>query len=254
MKKEKRRIQQYYQIRTEVIGVFVVLLMAAVLENVVWLCSRQESCGQIVQEEQENAERISSERKSIESVESKLENTEECYLCGYNSRSLMGMYRDYDDLGIICVNHWHVETLRIRNRDDAGNLTGQTGSMNVTYTGTGEGGDLFRCSPNSDRGISETSVIYGKDSILDIGVAEKIFCQGCLDKLAEVTETYGPEGEPAAPKDLLLVDFQTLELYSLQEYHTMYYIRDYYVRIEYQKDGLEVLAVYAPVLQNGEKE
>ena len=42
------------------------------------------------------------------------------------------------------------------------------------------------------------------------------------------------------------MDFQTLELYSLQEQYASYYIRDYYVRLDQTDDGMEVEAVYAP--------
>ena len=90
-------------------------------------------------------------------------------------------------------------------------------------------------------------VSYGEDSILDVEKAKTILCQDCLDKLLAVMETYGPEGEEPKPRDLCLVDFQTLELYSLQEQHASYYIRDYYVRLDQTDDGMEVEAVYAPV-------
>ncbi|KAI4441457.1 hypothetical protein C824_003966 [Schaedlerella arabinosiphila] len=43
------------------------------------------------------------------------------------------------------------------------------------------------------------------------------------------------------------MDFQKLELYSLQEYYISHYIRDYYVQID-GRDGneLEVIGIYAP--------
>ena len=66
-------------------------------------------------------------------------------------------------------------------------------------------------------------------------------------KPTAVMETYGPEGEEPKPRDLCLVDFQTLELYSLQEQYVSYYIRDYYVRLDQTDDGMKVEAVYAPV-------
>ena len=73
------------------------------------------------------------------------------------------------------------------------------------------------------------------------------FCQDCLDKLLAVMETYGPaRGKNQSPEDLCLVDFQTLELYSLQEQYISYYIRDYYVRMDQTDGGMEVEAVYAP--------
>ena len=114
-------------------------------------------------------------------------------------------------------------------------------------TGTGEGGDFFSSTQTPSRGISTVEVSYGEDSILDVEKAKTTLCQDCLDKLLAVMETYGPEGEEPKPWDLCLVDFQTLELYSLQEQYASYYIRDYYVRLDQTDDGMEVEAVYAPV-------
>ena len=54
------------------------------------------------------------------------------------------------------------------------------------------------------------------------------------------------KGKNQSPEDLCLVDFQTLELYSLQEQYISYYIRDYYVRMDQTDGGMEVEAVYAP--------
>lgn len=113
-------------------------------------------------------------------------------------------------------------------------------------TGTGEGGDFFSSTQIPSRGISTVEVRYGEDSILDVEKAKTILCQDCLDRLLSVMETYGPEGEEPKPRDLCLVDFQTLELYCLQEQYASYYIRDYYVRLDQTEDGMEIEAVYAP--------
>ena len=67
-------------------------------------------------------------------------------------------------------------------------------------------------------------------------------------------EVYGPEDEPARPRDLCLVVFQTLELYSLQGDYISYYVRDYYVQVDDSKeDEVKISAFYAPVLENGHK-
>lgn len=68
-----------------------------------------------------------------------------------------------------------------------------------------------------------------------------------------VTETYVPEDKSPKVRDLFLIDFKTMELYSLQGQYTAYMIRDYYVQIDYQEEGLKVTAFYAPILENGEK-
>lgn len=95
---------------------------------------------------------------------------------------------------------------------------------------------------------------YGTDSIFDVKKVQSHLCQTCLDKLLEVMESYGEERKESRAKDVCLVDFQTLELYSLQEHYISHYIRDYYVQID-GRDGeeLEVIGIYAPVLENGER-
>ena len=62
------------------------------------------------------------------------------------------------------------------------------------------------------------------------------------------------EWAESGARDVCLVDFQTLELYSLQEHYISHYIRDYYVQINARDgDELEVIGIYAPVLENGER-
>lgn len=194
------------------------------------------------------------ERKEPEAVKSKLKNTEECYLCGHSNQSLMGMYRNYEDLGVICVNDWYVLDMQIRNHDDSGNLIGAQGSTNITCGGLGEGKHSYYCSPNSDRGISSVTIHDGEDDIFDVKKVQEHLCQTCLDKVLEVMAVYGPENEPAHPRDLCLVDFQTLELYSLQGDYSAYYVGDYYVQVDdSREDEVKVTAIYAPVLEAGYK-
>lgn len=49
------------------------------------------------------------------------------------------------------------------------------------------------------------------------------------------------------------MDFETLELYSLQEHNVSCFIRDYYVEIDADKEETKVLAFYAPKLEDGER-
>ena len=79
-------------------------------------------------------------------------------------------------------------------------------------------------------------------------------CQECLDKLVEIMEVFCEETQKPKPRDLVLVDFQTLELYAIQEHNAGYFIRDYYVEIESEEDGVEVKAFYCPKLNNGKKD
>ena len=182
------------------------------------------------------------ERKVTELVESKLKDPKQCWLCGSHERSMMGYFRKFDDLGVICTNQWYVMDMHIRNHDEDGNLTGPQGNGHIGYTGTGEGGCFFHTEQMSDYGISEVSVDYGEDSIFDVKKVQNHLCQECLDKLVESMEVFCEETQKPKPRDLVLVDFQTLELYALQEHNTGYFIRDYYVEIESEEDRVEVKA------------
>ena len=194
-------MKKNYVVHAKLILGMVLLSSASLLWNGVQFFSQKDN----LIEERKNQKEVSYEYKKMEFAHSKVKDSVDCYLCGDNKRSLMGMYRNSDELGIVSVNHWHVENLRTRNRDDKGQLINSGGSVN-TITGTGEGGNFFYSSLMSNRGISNVKVNYGEDSILDGKVARKLFCQACLEKLERVTETYVPEDKSTKVRDLFLID------------------------------------------------
>lgn len=199
----------------------------------------------------ETSSRKTWESKELPPVKSKLKDVQKCWLCGNDNRSLMGYYKRFDGLGIICVNNWYVMDMRIRNQDDELFTEGE-GGTHIGYTGTGEGGCFFSTEQMSSRGLSRATITYGEDGF-EVKNVQKHLCQTCLDKLLAVMETYGYEEEEAAPKDLCIVDFQTLELYSLQEHNISHFIRDYYVHMDVGEEEASVMAVYVPTLENGER-
>ena len=95
---------------------------------------------------------------------------------------------------------------------------------------------------NHARRISEVRIEYGEENYFDVDKVRGYLCQACLDKLIDVIDGYG---DSECPIGLCMIDFQTQELYSLQEQYVTYYIRDYYVKIESGEDKI-VTAVYAP--------
>ena len=97
-----------------------------------------------------------------ESVESKLKDPKQCWLCGSDERSMMDYFRKFDDLGVICTNHWYVMDMHIRNHDEDGNLTGPQGNGHMGYTGTGEGGCFFHTEQMSITGFPKYRWITGK--------------------------------------------------------------------------------------------
>lgn len=187
------------------------------------------------------------EKQEQSPADSTLDNPAECYLCGSHNRSLMNMFRGRDDLGVICVNDWYVMDMQIRNLDGIG-------GGGSSWTVGAEGACSFQTDRNPERGISEVTAEYGTNSIFDVKKVQNHLCQTCLDKLLEVMDSYGYEGEESGARDVCLVDFQTLELYSLQEHYISHYIRDYYVQVDGRdRKELKVTGIYAPVLENGER-
>ena len=173
-----------------------------------------------------------------EAVKSTLDNKEECCLCGSNSRSLMGMYRGKDDLGIISLNNWYVLDMGV-GKDADGIVDGQNSSR---ITATGEDGCIFHVDQNHARRISEVRIEFGEGNYFDVDKVRGYLCQTCLDKLLDVIDV---NGDSEGPVGLCMIDFQTQKLYSLQDQHLAYYIRDYYVKIESVEEKV-VTAVYAP--------
>lgn len=172
-------------------------------------------------------------------VKSTLDNKEECCLCASNSRSLMGMYQGEDDLGIISLNNWYVLDMGVGKAEDE-TMSGQNSSR---ITATGEGGCIFHVDQNHARRISEVRIKYDEENYFDVDKVRGYLCQTCLDKLIDVIDVCGDSECPVA---LCMIDFQTQELYSLQEQYVTYYIRDYYVKIESDEEKI-VTAVYAPI-------
>ena len=131
-------MKKYYVVHAKLILGMVLLSSASLLWNGVQFFSQKDN----LIEERKNQKEVSYEYKKMEFAHSKVKDSVDCYLCGDNKCSLMGMYRNSDELGIVSVNHWHVENLRTWNRDDEGQLINSGGSVN-TITGTGEGGNFF---------------------------------------------------------------------------------------------------------------
>lgn len=200
----------------------------------------------------DEAERIW-ETKTLEPVKSLLADEKKCWLCGNHNRSLMGYFRKFNDVGIICTNSWYVLDFKVRNHDEDGNFISEQGGNRSGWVSNGEGECTFFSNEMSDRGISQVTATYGENSYFDITKVQGHLCQECLDKMLAVMETYGYEDEPARPRDLCLVDFQTLELYPLQKHNLGYFVRDYYIMVNSGEEETKVHAIYAPVLEDGSK-
>lgn len=175
-------------------------------------------------------------------LQSRLKNTDECYLCGSSDMSLMDYYRKFDTIGVIGLNEWCVLDLHLKEYGDNGReMESQQGSN--TFFGNTQGVN-YHVSSIPSRGMANAKVSSEKEEFSS-EVIQKHLCQGCLDKVTDTLEAYHVKGENERYLPFVLVDFKTLELYSMQKQNVGYSIRDYWVDLEYG-DEIEIAAYYLP--------
>lgn len=174
-------------------------------------------------------------------LESRLENSSDCYLCGENSKSLMGYYRNYGDLLLVYLPTWDIWPAHICDEDiDA------AGSSSIM--GTSRDG-LYRYNTDVMKscGISEITIqtTEKENSKWDVDVLETMLCSNCLEKVTETLEITSARKE-CTPEPFCLVNAEDLKVYSLQKKDKTKMIGDYYVSIDFEPEVRSVLAVYAP--------
>lgn len=228
---------KYYHIRASVFwsGLVVIgILFAGLLILTVNIMARNS--------EKNANEYVETTRMEYGHIDSKLENVDECYLCGNAPESLMGYYRKFDTVGIIGLNEWYVLDLRLKEYDSEGNPTEDSSGMSSSF-GNISGMDYYVDAVPS-RGMSNVT-LESSDGFFDKSVVENHLCQGCLDKVTETLEGYFEERkEEYLP--FCLVDFKTLDIYPVQKMNMAYSVRDYWVELNYTDSEMELDVYYLP--------
>lgn len=174
-------------------------------------------------------------------LESKLKKSSDCYLCGENSKSLVGYYRKYGELLVVYLPTWDIWPVHILDEDiDAAGTS--------TLMGTSRDG-IYRYSTEimKSRGISEISIQIAeeKSNTWNVEILETMLCSQCLSKVTDTLKITS-ERKDCFPEPFCLVNASDLEVYSLQKKDREKVIDDYYVSINFDTDEKSVLAVYAP--------
>lgn len=171
----------------------------------------------------------------------------DCALCGSRRDSLMGYYRRFDSIGIICINSWGISDSQARCYDeDTGREKLEQPHSSTMFHSYGEGECAFMIRGMYERGIAEIDVNYGEKSVIDWERLSGRLCSGCLEKFKSLKDSETDFTEDQY-KDVCLVDFKTAEVYSLEDWHTRYMIRDYYVMIDHGEGSDHITIFYAPV-------
>lgn len=181
---------------------------------------------------------------AYEGIQSGLEDQGACYLCGSSDFSLVDYYRRFDTIGLISLNDWYVLDFRLKCQDENGNeVNGEDGSTS-TFGNTGE---IIYSSDSTFHGtMASIDITLPENYSLKTETMQEHLCQKCLDKVLESLEFQKWKYEQKETVPLCLVDFETLEIYSLQDWHRGCRIRDYWVEIEPEGNEIQVDAYCIP--------
>ena len=162
------------------------------------------------------------EKVVYEDMKSELSDESCCYLCGSSNKSLVGYYRKTGSIGIISLNNWYVTDFRIEESEE-GMDSGASSAL------TSVDGISIYSEGTPARGTASIEVDLSEDCQVDYEMLEKNLCQSCLDKIMSALEYRKWKVEDKNPVPLCLVDFETLDIYSLQDTLHKYSVRDYWV-------------------------
>ena len=217
------------------IGAIVILLLIAAMLFEIYRLSDSHQTGT-------TPERIEKTHIEFGSIESKLKDTDNCYLCGLAPESLMGYYRKFDTVGVIGLNEWYVLDLKLQNYDNDGNPIDNSSGSSSSFGNTS--GMTYHVDATPTRGMTRATISSTNGSF-EPTIIQNNLCQDCLDKITNTLEGYFETGN-AEYLPFCLVDFSTLEIYPLQKTIVGYFIRDYWVELDHSEEEVEVKIYYLP--------
>lgn len=179
------------------------------------------------------------ERITFSGIQSEIADQEACFLCGNDSRSMMEYYRKEGTLGIISLNNLYAIDFRIKEDEDG------TGSGTAS-SWTNVDGISIKSEGTPSRGMASIDVVLPGGYDVDFEILKNHFCQFCLDKVLGALEYSKWKIENKNPIPVCLVDFETLDVYSLQNSVRNCSVRNYWVVVSHKRNEVVVDAYDLP--------
>lgn len=180
--------------------------------------------------------------------QSELTNKVDCYLCGSTNRSVASLYGGHDTIGIIDFQEWNILDLRLQIYDTDGNSNSDESGTDEVFGRTEKFEYMIESIPI--RGMAEAKV-EAESADINEKLLTNHLCQDCLDK---ATKTLGSDvyvNGKIQHVPFCLVDYKTMELYSLQRDNSCYYIRDYRIEIVRDDASVKVQVYHQPKTVEG---
>jgi len=166
-------------------------------------------------------------------MKSSLDDKKNCFLCSHNDSELMG--QDSGSMGVLFLNELNIIKFHLADSDKS---SGSSHGLSTAF-GNNEGiSYLSNTFPSI--GMASIEITLSKESKLNKDTMQSNLCQDCLDKIAESLSysKWKKERKEAVP--LCLVDFETMEIYSVQDWHKGYMAGNHWVELKPEKEKMEI--------------
>lgn len=232
----KHRKITYYHVRAEWLwgGIFCLLLLSGIGIWEFGLLTRQQEPPSV-----EGQLRV---EVTYDDWRSELTDTSQCLLCGETAQMQMDA-RKSDTIGLLFLNDWIIVDFPLKASASEGE--GSAGSdPGVHYRSTGEATCLSSGDPS--RGMARVEASWPEGYALDSAFLQQNLCASCLSQIADALSFFKWEKEDKEAIPLCLIDFQTRELYPVQDSYRAYFIRDYWVDMDFSETSVTIKAYDLP--------
>lgn len=182
---------------------------------------------------------------TFEGWRSELKDSDQCYLCGEHTGKHTDACRNPDTIALISLNDWTIVNFQIngqqaedreeQDKRDSGTQYGKT--EEISYLSNG----------NPDRGMAEIHVTLLNGCHINNDFLRQNLCQTCLDQITASLCFWKWEQEKKEAVPLCLIDFQTFEIYPVQDWYRAYFIRDYWIQMDFEENSISLNAFYLPL-------
>lgn len=160
-----------------------------------------------------------------------------CFWCGDSDRNILNAYED--GIGVIRLNQWSVSSFPL--------LLEECHSGNNTTSGGGKGESSVSMSGGYDRQIAEARIYLAENPKPKLQDMATFLCKGCAKNVQEQNEY-----------DVAIIDFESREIIPFVKNRTLFFIKDYAIHMEWdlesKSSNINVLAFYAPIMEQKEKD
>lgn len=233
----KKRKATYYHIRAEWFwsGVFCLCLLVGVEILEYQLLTKPKE--PVPMEDQLRVE------VTYENWHSELADTSQCLLCGETAIKQMESWKESGTIGLIFLNDWTIVDFPLKEYP-AEDERSRGSDPGVQYRSTTEATCLSSGDPS--RGMARMEVSWSGEHSLDSEFLQQNLCSSCLSQAAGALSFFKGEQEEKEALPLCLIDFQTRELYPVQDTYRAYFIRDYWVEMDFAEASVTIKAYDLP--------